>query len=189
MAFSSPSPSSKTGWISRWRQLTAAVHPLRTRLQQDPYYRFQSYQEVELAASWGFRLDVNRASLDDWLRLPGLSIHQARTLSQLTAAGTQFHCLEDIAAALSLSATALAPLVSVLAFYYYAPTSEAARKTLDANVASTSELAQLPVLSHTMAQAIVAERRRARFRDAAQFQARLGIEPELMGHLLYYLRF
>lgn len=190
MAFSPQPPqlNQSRGLFSRWRQLTAAVHPLRTSLEQNPYYRFQSYQEVNLAASWGFRLDVNRASPDDWLRLPGLSIHQARLLSQLTGAGVQFHCVEDVAAALNLPAAALLPLAPVLAFYYYTPIGEAPDKT-DLNTASTQELAALPPLTPAQANAIVRERQSGPFRDAAQFQARLRVTPELMERLLHYLRF
>ncbi|NJN21119.1 MAG: helix-hairpin-helix domain-containing protein [Leptolyngbya sp. RL_3_1] len=33
-----------------------------------------------MAAALGVRIDVNRATVDDWLRLPGLSIHQAHRL-------------------------------------------------------------------------------------------------------------
>ena len=185
MAFSSP-PSKRP--VGRWRRLTATLHPLSTRLQQDPDYRFQSYEEVALAASWGFRLDVNRATPDDWLRLPGLSIHQARTLSQLTSAGVQFHCIEDIAAALSLPQESLVPIAPVLAFYYYAPSSEAARQTLDPNVACVQELAALPTVSPRLAQAIVRERQRGCVRNAAECQARRQLGPELMRRRMHQPR-
>ncbi|PSN18075.1 DNA uptake protein [filamentous cyanobacterium CCP5] len=190
MAFSPQPPGRQQapGLFGRWQQLAAAVHPLRTRLEQDPYCRLKTYQEVSLAASWGFRLDVNRASPDDWLRLPGLSIHQARLLSQLTATGMQFHCLEDIAAALDWPTSRLTPLAPVLSFYYYGTTGEFPQKT-DLNRAAVSELAALPVLTQAQANAIARERQRGPFRDAAEFQARLRVEPELMERLLHYLRF
>jgi len=52
-------------------------------------------------AALGIQIDVNQASVD-WLRLPGLSIHQARV--ELCRSGVQFYCLEDIAAALNATA-------------------------------------------------------------------------------------
>ena len=53
---------------------------IRNKIANDPYYRFQSLQEIAIAAELGIKIDVNQATVDDWLRLPGLSIHQARSL-------------------------------------------------------------------------------------------------------------
>jgi hypothetical protein len=83
---------------------------LRQKITNDPYYRFQSLSEIRIAAEHGIRIDVNTASLDDWLRLPGLSIHQARLLTQLTESGVQFYCVEDVAAALGTSMQRLKPV-------------------------------------------------------------------------------
>ena len=60
---------------------------IKVKIQHDPYYRLQSVQEIVIAAQLGMTIDVNQASVDDWLRLPGLSIHQARTLFDLTSLG------------------------------------------------------------------------------------------------------
>ena len=49
---------------------------LRSRILENPYYRFQSPFEIAVAADLGVRIDVNQAGVDDWLRLPGISIHQ-----------------------------------------------------------------------------------------------------------------
>lgn len=87
--------------LNRLVQWTQQQGPLRAQILADPYYRFQSLAEVALAAELGISIDVNQASVDDWLRLPGLSIHQARQLVQLTQNGVQFYAIEDIAAALS----------------------------------------------------------------------------------------
>ncbi|HEY9302535.1 MAG TPA: ComEA family DNA-binding protein, partial [Phormidium sp.] len=85
----------KENW---WKNLNLPQRSIRTRILKDPYYRFQSLEEVALAASLGIKIDANEATVDDWLRLPGLSIHQARSLVELTRNGIQFHCLEDVAA-------------------------------------------------------------------------------------------
>jgi len=105
--------------LKRWRQFTGTLHPLARRLASDPTYRLRSYQEAQLAAELGFTIDVNQATVDDWLRLPGVSIRQAQTLAQLRGTGVQFYCLEDVAAALGVSSSQLQPLGGVLAFCHY----------------------------------------------------------------------
>ncbi|MFW6358396.1 MAG: ComEA family DNA-binding protein, partial [Chroococcales cyanobacterium] len=106
-------------WIPSSQSLSAKLNPVRQRILNDPYYRLRSLQEVAIAAELGLKLDVNRASVDDWLRLPGISIHQARSLVELSGMGVQFLCLEDLAAALSVSIGRLKPLEPVLYFSYY----------------------------------------------------------------------
>ena len=68
-------------WIDSTTRNNPNWHPIRARLQNDPYYRLQSAEEIAIAAELGIRIDVNQASVDDWLRLPGISIHQARSLA------------------------------------------------------------------------------------------------------------
>lgn len=168
-------------------RLQAQLHPLRQRLQRDPYCRLQSYQEVKLAAALGFSIDVNRAALDDWLRLPGLSIHQARTLVGLSQAGVQFHCLEDIAAALGLPPASLLPLGPVLSFCYYEVAPE---RRLKVNQATVEQLCQVPKIDPDTARAIVHERTcGGDFGGAAAFQQRLSVPPDWMEHLVHYLSF
>ena len=60
---------------------------LKAKVSADPYYRFQSVGEIQVAAAIGIAIDVNTATIDDWLRLPGISIHQARSLSTLIESG------------------------------------------------------------------------------------------------------
>ncbi|MEB3250536.1 MAG: ComEA family DNA-binding protein, partial [Cyanobacteriota bacterium] len=69
-----------TGW-RHWQRLRRQLHPLASRLAQEPGCRLRSQGEVDLAAELGFSLDVNQATVDDWLRLPGISIRQAQVLS------------------------------------------------------------------------------------------------------------
>ena len=185
---SSFSESSGRPWQSL-RRLKGALHPLRDRLEHDPYYRLQSYEEVALVAEWGYCLDVNRATPDDWLRLPGISIHQARCLSGLTQSGVQFYCLEDIAAALSVTPDSLEPLSPVLSFRYYTASGPDTSTAMAVNQASVTELSRLPGMTSILAQAIAAERQRRTFRNAADFQTRLRLPPDLMEQLIYYLRF
>ncbi len=150
---------------------------------QDPYYRFESIAELRAAAAQGLRFDVNQATVDDWLRLPGLSIHQARLLVQLSQTGVAFHCVEDLAAALSLPVQRLQPLAPILQFCYYEP--EAA--PLNPNRASLEQAA--PVLGLERAQALIGEREQGAYRNLADLQRRLGWSGEQMAALMHLLRF
>ncbi|MBD1918376.1 MULTISPECIES: ComEA family DNA-binding protein [Cyanophyceae] len=160
---------------------------MAARLSQ-PSYRLQSYQEVEAAAKLGFTLDVNRATVDDWLRLPGLSIRQAQGLVRLRQAGVQFNCLEDLAAALGTAPTQLTPLAAVLSFCYYEEHCDTL-PTVSLNQATVSCLVRLPGVPVALAEAIVWERsHRGPYQDLADLQKRLGLPPDLVQTLMYYLR-
>uniref|UniRef100_B8HKM4 DNA uptake protein n=1 Tax=Cyanothece sp. (strain PCC 7425 / ATCC 29141) TaxID=395961 RepID=B8HKM4_CYAP4 len=162
---------------------------LRSRLQIDPYYRFQTLAEVQQAAALGVRIDVNKAAVDDWLRLPGISIHQARTLVQLTQNGVQLYCLEDLAAVLDLSLQRLAPLAPILQFCYYDPASLSPQR-LNPNTASIEQLQQLPGIDAALAHQITRERLAiGPYRHLADFQQRLDLPGGLINQLLPYLRF
>jgi DNA uptake protein ComE-like DNA-binding protein len=167
--------------LNQWR-LTGQ----RQRLT-DPYYRFQSPGEVSLAAELGVRIDVNKASVDDWLRLPGLSIHQARSLVALTQNGLQFYALEDLAAALGVSVQRLQPLSPVLQFCYY---GEASHTLLNPNTATVEHLLQIPGVDAALAHAIVRDRVTAGpYRHLADLQQRLALPAASVAQLLHYLRF
>lgn len=174
--------------LKRWQALKAQMHPLAERLERDPTYRLRSHQEVALAAELGFRLDVNRATVDDWLRLPGISIRQAQVLTQLRQGGVQFLALEDVAAALGLSIHQLQPLAGVLSFCYYDDHSPLLQCRVNLNEATVAQLAQVPGLSLDMARMVLAERRvRGRFRSISDFQQRLNFSPQAIADLMHYL--
>jgi DNA uptake protein ComE-like DNA-binding protein len=161
---------------------------IRTRLQNDPYYRLQSAGEIAVAAELGIKIDVNQASVDDWLRLPGISIHQARSLVELTHAGVPFYCLEDIAAALGTPVHRLKPLEPVLSFCYYDDTHTVGR--VNPNTASVEQLTQIPGVELSLALAVVQNRLAAgSYRNLVDFQQRLSLPGQLTAKLMYYLRF
>ncbi len=168
-------------------QWLPSIQSIRTKLLNDPYYRLQSSAEIAIAADLGIQIDVNKAQVDDWLRLPGLSIHQARNLVQLRQAGLQFCCLEDIAAALSVSVQFLQPLVPVLKFCYY---DEITIAPLSPNIATIEQLAEIPAVDLVLAQAIVQNRHlQGAYRNLADFQRRLSLPGALISQLMYYLQF
>jgi len=163
---------------------------IKVKIQHDPYYRLQSVQEIVIAAQLGMTIDVNQASVDDWLRLPGLSIHQARTLFDLTSLGVQFCCLEDIAAALGMPVARLLPLTPILRFCYYDAESPATPQLVHPNTASVEQLSKIPAVDLFLARAIVQNRLEAgNYRNLADFQRRLALNPQLVSDLMYYLRF
>jgi len=181
-------------WPPLLNHLNGAVRrqlqPVRSRLLQDPYYRFQSMEEVALAAELGLGIDVNRAEIDDWLRLPGVSIHQARALVSLRQAGVQFHCLEDLAAALNLSPHRLQPLAPILRFCYYDPQSPSCQPSIPINTASAEMLVRIPAVDLFLARAIVQNRtRRGNYRNLADLQQRLQLPVALTEALLHYISF
>jgi len=177
-------------WLSPATRLDQNGQSLRVRLENDPYYRLQSTQEIAIAAALGIKIDVNRAGVDDWLRLPGISIHQARSLAQLTSSGLQFCCIEDMAAALSLPVERIAPWQPILNFCYYDAESLLTPVPVNPNIASVEQLTKIPAVDLFLARAIVQTRLdNGTYRNLADFQQRLALGPELISELMYYLRF
>jgi DNA uptake protein ComE-like DNA-binding protein len=161
---------------------------LRSRIAEDPYYRFKSAFEIAVAADLGVTIDVNQANVDDWLRLPGISIHQARQLVALSQAGVAFYSISDLAAALNIPIARLQWLAPVLSFQYYDRGNALPSVHLDR--ATIAELAQIPEVSPELAAQIVAHRERdGKFTDLVNFQQRLGLSGETIGRLMHYLQF
>lgn len=171
------------------KKFLAKAHPLHRRLQRSPYYRFQSFEELALAASWGIRIEANTACIDEWLRLPGISIHQARGLTKLTEKGLSFNCIEDVAAALSIPVQQIQPWAAVLQFCYYDREHSLEPMAIDVNTASAAQLAAIPAIDVCMARAIVHYRQMGRYRDLADLQQRLRLTTQATSALLHYLRF
>jgi len=163
---------------------------IKSRLLKDPYYRLQSVEEVAIAAALGIKIDVNQATVDDWLRLPGLSIHQARSLVELCRSGVKFHCIEDVSAALGLTVARLKPLEPLLQFCYYDIESIYSPQPINPHTATLEMLCKIPGVDEVLASKIVANRENNGFyRSLPDFQRRLSIPGELIGQLMHYFRF
>ncbi len=179
--------------ILKWLS-TSKLNPyqlrIRAKILQDPYYRMQSVAEIEVAATLGLKIDVNQASVDDWLRLPGISIHQARSLVELTSLGVQLLCLEDIASAISIPLQHIQTWEPILHFYYYEPENALNPQRVNPNSASVQQLSQIPLLEASLAQKIVQSRLdEGYYRNLADLQRRLNLDSELVSRLMYYLQF
>lgn len=163
---------------------------LKSKIQNDPYYRFQSLAEIRIAADLGIQIDVNQASVDDWLRLPGLSIHQAKTLTQLSELGVQFLSVEDVAAALGVSLQRLKPLEPVMKFCFYDPESLHQIQRINLNTATVNELTQIPAIRSVLARAIVKNRNaQGNYKNLIDLQQRLSLPSSVIAELMHYLRF
>jgi DNA uptake protein ComE-like DNA-binding protein len=167
-------------WL--WR-----FHPARERLQRYPLARLNTLDEVAIAADLGIQIDANQATVDDWLRLPGISIHQARTLVSLTHSGVAFHCLEDVAAALDIPCHHLQPLSPVLSFCYYDSASAVLPVEVSLNCATMAQLATVPGMSAVLVERILNERRRSPFANWSDAHYRLRLSPEQTSQWMHYL--
>jgi DNA uptake protein ComE-like DNA-binding protein len=176
--------------MNNWLPLNPRLQKLRSRLLNDPYYRLQSGEEIAIAAQLGIRIDANQATVDDWLRLPGLSIHQARSLVELSRIGVKFYCIEDIAAALSIPAPRLEPLKLILNFSYYDNEALGNPTQINPNTATVENLVKIPYIDASLAQAVVENRLSAGlYRNLVDFQQRLNLSSDAIAQLMYYLRF
>jgi DNA uptake protein ComE-like DNA-binding protein len=163
---------------------------IRKKIANDPYYRFQSLTEIAIATELGIKIDVNLATVDDWLRLPGFSIRQGRSLVELVRMGVQLVCLEDIAAAIGVSVEHLKPYEPVLAFAYYDQLSPLSPVKVNINSALIAELAAIPEMSFDLAQEIVFLRQQdGKYHNLVDLASRLNLDGHLTSQLMHYLRF
>ncbi|MGB3422352.1 MAG: ComEA family DNA-binding protein [Dolichospermum sp.] len=176
--------------MNRWLPVNLKLQNLRAKLLSDPYYRLQSREEVQIAAELGLGIDANQATVDDWLRLPGLSIHQGRSLVELSHAGVVFYCIEDIAAALGVPLQRLEPLKPLLNFNYYDNNSLEQPQVVNPNTATIESLCKIPFIDLSLAQTVIENRLAVGpYRSLADFQKRLELSGEEIAQLMYYLRF
>lgn len=163
---------------------------LKKKIANDPYYRFQTLAEIAIAVELGIKIDANQASIDDWLRLPGFSIHQARSLVELAAMGLQFMCIEDVAAAINIPVGRLQPLEPILSFAYYDRLSPLSPEKIDLNTASISALQTIPNLESELASKILENRQEnGKYRNLIDLQRRLNLDCNLISELMHYLKF
>ncbi|MFZ9265414.1 MAG: hypothetical protein ACO23P_01550 [Vulcanococcus sp.] len=165
---------------------------LELKLQHNPQLRLSSSDEVRHAAALGWRLDVNRASAADWLRLPQIDPKQVDLLLRLQQGGVQLSGLEDLQRLLDLPEALVRSWEPLLQFRWYGDGSPAALTPVrvDLNRASASSLErQLPQLTAERRQRLLRERQRAPFQDLADLQQRLQLPPGVVEDLIGKVRF
>jgi DNA uptake protein ComE-like DNA-binding protein len=165
---------------------------LELKLRQDPQRRLQDPNEVRHAAALGWRLDVNRASGDDWLRLPGITPAQVDLLLRLQRGGVQLSGLDDLVRLLELPRGQAAAWEPLLLFRWYgdgAPLHSSPRP-VDLNHAPGAALErELPQLDAVRRARLLRERQRAPFSDLADLQHRLQLPPAVVEGLIGKVRF
>lgn len=162
---------------------------LALKLRQNPDLRLRNAAEVQHAAALGWRLDVNRATRADWLRLPGLELQHVDLLLRLQAGGVQLSGPEDLQRLLELPPAVVATWLPLLEFRWYgAPPAAPSEARLDLNQARLPDLQALG-LSPERSQRLLRERARARFRDLADLQERLQLPPDLVERWIGKVRF
>ena len=162
---------------------------IANKIRNDPYYRFQSLTEIEIAAKLGIKIDVNQASVDDWLRLPGISIHQAKVLVELVRRGVHLVCIEDIAASINLPVARLLPLEPILYFAYYDRISVLSPQKVNLNQASLAEIKEVPLLDEFLASLVFNEREeKGNYTNFANLQSRLNLDNEFISKLIHYVQ-
>ena len=124
------------------------------------------------------------------MRLPGVSIHQARNLVELINSGVEILSVEDMAAALKIPLQRLQPLAKILAFSYYDPESALMPQRINVNFATLEELKEIHPISDLMAEEIVKNRlKEGNFKNLAELQKRLKLNGKLASEYMHYLCF
>ena len=165
---------------------------LALRLRQQPEHRLRSADEAHHAAALGWRLDVNRASADDWLRLPGIQPAQVDLLLRLQRGGVQLSGIDDLQRLLELPSSQLAAWEPLLLFRWYGDGAPAAPtpSRIDLNRSTAAQLEQqLPQLNGERRARLLRERQRQPFQDLADLQQRLQLPPALVEELIGRVRF
>ncbi len=163
---------------------------LALKLRHNPGLRLTTAEEVRHTAALGWRLDANRATADDWLRLPGISPHQVDLLLRLQAGGVQLSGPEDLQQLLELPEAQIRCWEPLLQFRWYGEPAVPQVRQLDLNRASASQIhAALVGLTPERCQRLVRERQRSPFRDLADLQERLQLPASLVETLIGRVRF
>ncbi len=173
------------------REATAIEQDLLAlKLRQNPGLRLRSAEEVRHAAALGWRLDANRATAGDWLRLPGIHPHQVDLLLRLQAGGVQLSGPEDLLQLLELPEAQIRCWEPLLLFRWYGEPAAPQARQLDLNRASASQIhASIAAFTPERCQRLVRERQRAPFRDLADLQQRLQLPASLVETLIGRVRF
>ncbi len=154
---------------------------LALKLTQDPGLRLRNAREVRHAAALGWRLDVNRATPADWLRLPDCTPAQVDLLVRLQAGGIQLSGPEDLRQVLAIEEATLRCWQPLLEFRWYdTPAAASTPAPIPVNQAAVPQLERLPGLSRERLGRLLRERSRLPFRDLADLQLRLQFPPSVV---------
>ena len=135
-------------------------------------------------------LDVNRATAEQWLQLPGCSTAMADVLLRLQRAGVQFSQADDLFQLLDLSPLQAEQWRPHLVFHWYGDAPPLPEPSpLELNAASRLELEQTLLWPEPRLSRLLQERNQKPFENLADLQERLCLPPEAVEQLLGKVRF
>ncbi|MEL4897055.1 helix-hairpin-helix domain-containing protein [Crocosphaera sp. Alani8] len=177
--------------FSSWsKKLNPRKRKLQQQIANDPYYRFQSLEEIAIAADLGIKIDVTQATVDDLLRLPGISIHQARNLVELIRTGVEILSIEDMSAATNIPLSRLKNFANILTFSYYDPESSLNPQKININQATREQLSIIPDISEQIIQEIISDRQqKGNYKNLVDLQKRLQLNAIIVSELMHYITF
>lgn len=163
---------------------------LALKLRHNPALKLEDAEAVRHAAALGWRLDVNRATPADWLRLPDIEAAQVDLLLRLQSGGIQLSGLEDLQRVLELPETVVQSWSPLLEFRWYGEPAlpVQAASLLDLNRATSQDLEGLGLDSERVRR-LLRERGRGPFRDLADLQQRLQLPAALVEAWIGKVRF
>jgi len=142
------------------------------------------------AANQGWQLDVNRASADEWQRLPGCTVQQVDLLLRLQRGGVQLSGLEDLQGLLNLDNLTLELWRPLLVFRWYdAPAGLQGPAPVQLNQAGGQLLQEQLGLSPDRCRRLLRERGRGPFLDLADLQLRLHFPPQVIEAMIGKVEF
>ena len=165
---------------------TAAIERelLALKLAGNPALRLRTADEVRQLAALGWRLDVNRATAADWLRLPGCTPSQVDLLLRLQAGGVQLSGPDDLQRLLTLPDEQIRCWQPLLAFRWYGDGAPPGLAPIDLNRSSADQLQGRLPLDAERCRRLVRERGRGPFQDLADLQQRLNLPSDLVEALI-----
>ena len=130
-------------------------------------------------------LDVNRATAEQWQRLPGCTAAMIDLLIRLQQGGVQFSQADDLFQLLDLPPLVAEQWRPHLIFHWYGDAPPLAEPPpLELNSASPQELQQTLLWPQARLNRLIQERIRQPFANLADLQERLCLPPEAIEELL-----
>ncbi len=158
-------------------QATGDLPPDPVQAQQQPM------APPSPADTWS--LDVNRATAEQWKKLPGCSEDMVDVLMRLQRGGVQFSQLDDLALLLNLPADLIQLWAPHLVFRWHGDTPVLPEQPpLDLNAAAPTLLEQTLNWPKPRLQRLIQERRMKPFEHLADLQERVCLPPDAVEQLI-----
>jgi DNA uptake protein ComE-like DNA-binding protein len=163
------------------RKLLQAIGDLPPDPQTQPKAKIR--EQPQSAPSWS--LDVNRATTEQWKKLPGCNEDMIDVLMRLQRGGVQFTHMNDLSSLLDLPSDLLELWEPHLLFRWHGDSPVLPEQPLlDLNAAAPLLLKQSLHWPERRLQGLIQERRRQPFEHLADLQERLCLPPDVIENLI-----